>query len=65
MTYFPQAADDILLLHTLATQHWLEVEDDEETFDRLLAAKVLVIGSGGDHACQRRPVLGWLPANET
>jgi len=42
---------DDLLLQTLATQHRLETENDEETFDRLrLAAAILVIDSNEDHA---------------
>lgn len=43
--------DDSLLLQTLATQYWLEAEDDRETLDKLrLIAAVLVIGSNEDHA---------------
>ena len=44
--------DDLLLLQTLTTQHWLEIEEDnDETTSRLqLAAAVLVIGSNEDHA---------------
>lgn len=43
--------DDNLLLQTLATQYWLEAEDDRETLDKLrLIAAVLVIGSNEDHA---------------
>jgi len=51
--------DDLLLLQTLATQHWLEVENDWETLNKLwLIAAVLVIGSNKDHAWaveNRRP----------
>ena len=58
MARFSQTIDDLLLLQTLTTQHWHEIEDDE-TFDRLrLAATVLVIGSNEDHAWavkNRRP----------
>jgi len=50
---------DDVLLQTLATQHWLEAENDRETLNKLrLIAAVLVIGSNEDHAWaveNRRP----------
>jgi len=43
--------DDLLLLQTLATQHWLEAENNRETLDKLrLIIAVLIIGSNKDHA---------------
>ena len=53
MAHFSKPMDD-LLLQTFTMQHWLEIEDDDETFNRLqLAATVLVIGSNEDHAPER------------
>jgi hypothetical protein len=53
------AMDDLLLLQTLVSQHWLEAESDRETREKLLlVAAVLVIGSNEDHAWaveNRRP----------
>ena len=47
---FSKPMDD-LLLQTFTMQHWLEVEDDDETFNMLrLATIVLVISSNEDHA---------------
>jgi hypothetical protein len=45
------AMDNLLLLQTLVSQHWLEAESDQETREKLLLiAAVLVIGSNEDHA---------------
>ena len=50
MGHFSKPMDD-LLLQTFTMQHWLEVEDDDKTFNMLrLATIVLVIGSNKDHA---------------
>lgn len=49
MLNLPQLMDNILL-QTLTTQHWLEAEENQETYDRLqLITVVLVIGSNEDH----------------
>ena len=56
--YLHSAMDD-LLIQALAVNHWLEVESDKETCNKLWAvATALVIGSNEDHAWA---VVNWCP----
>ena len=51
--------DDLLFLHNLLSQHWLEVEHENEIRDQMrVLAAVLIVGSNEDHAWaieNRRP----------
>ena len=43
--------DNLLFLHNLISQHWLEVEHENEIRDQMqVLAAVLIIGSNEDHA---------------
>ena len=58
-------ANDLLSLQNLLFQHWLEVEDENETQDQMqLDVATLIIGLNEDHAWaieNRHPVLMAVP----
>ena len=42
--------DDLLLLQTFVSQHWLEAETDQEIVDKLrLVTAIMIVGSNEDH----------------